>query len=217
MPHRVAAWGRSALLLAVLLSTLTSCAGGHNQSRTSRYPSGAKEEEGLVYVEGQSGLGTRVGLWTAWYENGQKKWEGEFVQSDSGGLRTGRWTYWYPNGTIAATGFYSQDLFDGEWVFNSKSGKEIARCVFSSGSGWYIERDEGGNKLMEGEYQRNMRNGKWTTWYPNGRKRAEGLCRAGARDGEWSFWSEDGKLTRREVFDHLRTSDFGEQAARVAE
>ena len=50
------------------------------------------------------------GLWTIWYENGQKKWEGTYKDGKAHGLQT----WWYDNG---------QKRFGAAW----KDGKQISR------------------------------------------------------------------------------------------
>ena len=81
------------------------------------------------------------------------------------------------------------------------------------------------NKLMEGEYKNNQRNGKWTSWYENGnkwseaiydsdirnginttwyensKKRYEGNYSKGIKTGVWKFWNENGQLINQMDFD----------------
>ena len=200
-----------AVVMLTALQVLASCASNSARFQTVYYPSGAKEEAGLAVggdsaIGGPGGmLGSRVGRWTAWYEDGVKKWEGDYLHSLRGGLRTGLWVYWHPNGVVAATGLYDHDYLDGVWFFTAKSGKEVARCDFSKGSGRYVENHVGGGKKMEGQFDRNMPNGTWTLWWPNGQKQAEGTCRSGSEDGLWTFWTDRGEFSRETLFDWKRT------------
>lgn len=79
-------------------------------------------------------------------------------------------------------------------------------------------------KYMEGEYKDGKRNGKWTSWfqngkemsihhfidgiddgdltvfYENGEKRYEGKYTSGKKVGVWRFWDENGKLQNKEDY-----------------
>ena len=61
------------------------------------------------------------GLWTEWYENGQKKQEGTYKDGEKDGLETfwgkrdGTWTYWYDNGRKKSEGTYKDGKKDGLW------------------------------------------------------------------------------------------------------
>ena len=52
------------------------------------------EDGGGVMEEGDYKDGKKDGLWTYWYENGQKKREENY----KGDKRNGLWTWWYENG-----------------------------------------------------------------------------------------------------------------------
>ena len=56
--------------------------------------------------------GTKQGKWTAWYDNGQKKEEGEYKD----GIRHGKWSDWLRNG---------QQVSEVEY----KHGEEIGRAT----------------------------------------------------------------------------------------
>ena len=62
------------------------------------------EERGRKYKNGWED-----GLWTKWYENGQKKEEG----IPRKGKRNGLWTEWYENGLKKSEGLYSFGYMDG--------------------------------------------------------------------------------------------------------
>ena len=63
--------------------------------------------------------GKKDGLWTSWYEIGQKESEETFKD----GKRDGLWTRWYKNGQKYSEGTYKDGKEDGlqtEWNENGK-------------------------------------------------------------------------------------------------
>ena len=56
------------------------------------FPRNSKKE--LVNSTGEFVDKQKHGLWTYWYENGQKSQEGNYVDDKQEGL----WTYWHENG-----------------------------------------------------------------------------------------------------------------------
>jgi len=76
---------------------------------------------------GTSKDGGLDGLWTWWYENGQKEEEGTFKDGKEDGLLT----EWYENG---------QKSFEGTWKDGEYDGKSTT---------WY----EKGQKMAEGTYK----------------------------------------------------------------
>lgn len=55
--------------------------------------------------------------------------------------------------------------------------------------GFYLDRMQ-----MEGPYQNNQRNGKWTFYHWNEQKSCEGEYSNGSMDGIWQFYSEEGQI-----------------------
>jgi len=80
------------------------------------------------------------------------------------------------------------------------------------------------NKQIEGEFKNNLRHGKWTAWFENGKIQSEGFMKNGKNDGlrvvyyssgvkyyegryeegksvgVWRFYNEDGSLSREVDF-----------------
>ena len=69
---------------------------------------------GLMSMVGTFENGFREGIWTYWYEDGQKRLEGAYRSGQKDSL----WTYWYDNGIKATEYFYDNKTIDGkimEW------------------------------------------------------------------------------------------------------
>ena len=98
---------------------------------------------GLGYIKN----GTKEGLWTWWFENGEKKNEGMFKDGKENGLhkwwynnghkseertymdgvKYGLWTKWYDNGQKGIEGTYIDGLESGLWTYYNEDGsiKEV--------------------------------------------------------------------------------------------
>ena len=81
----------------------------------------------LKFVENKNEDGKRDGLWTSWYENGQKQLEGTYKNGKEDGL----FITWYENGERRSEGTWKGGKFDGLWI------------------SWY----ENGQKRLEGTYK----------------------------------------------------------------
>lgn len=77
------------------------------------------------YIEGEYNNKTqRQGVWTSWYENGQKNSQGTYEN----GVLEGIYTVWHPNGQVYYSGKYLHGKQIGKWVFYDSLGtiaKEI--------------------------------------------------------------------------------------------
>jgi len=85
---------------------------------TWNYPNGLPRERG-DYVDG-----LRVGTWTQWWSNGEKRSEGE-RRPDSAtktSPRHGPWTYWHANGVIEARGVHDRGRRSGVWEYSIDDG-----------------------------------------------------------------------------------------------
>ena len=67
--------------------------------------------------------GKKEGLWTWWFENGEKKNEGSFKD----GLEFGLWTYFYENSQKQIEGIYTDWEKVGKWTYYNEDGsiKEV--------------------------------------------------------------------------------------------
>jgi len=80
------------------------------------YENGQKKQEG-DYKDGKG-----YGLWTSWYENGQK-----YERNLNDGKRDGLTTEWYSNGTKKYEGKYKDGKEVGKWTYYYGDGtiKEV--------------------------------------------------------------------------------------------
>ena len=105
----------------------------------------AFHENGVQKTAGQYRHGVRIGVWTHWYENGQKQSEMDWVQGQPEGLviewhengqkkNEGHWknggrhglsTWWYPDGTKEKEVIYVDGEPDGAWTYWDSTGAVV--------------------------------------------------------------------------------------------
>ena len=118
------------------------------------------------------------GLFTEWYENGQKENMGTYNKGQLNGLLT----EWDKNGQKSYEGTYKDGIQVGLWT------------------SWY----ENGQKESEINFKDGSRYGSCTGWYKNGQKRIESTYInepvPETRIGIWTYWDkDDGKEYKGEV------------------
>ena len=125
---------------------------------TSWYEKGQKEMEGYVKDGKPDGFGS------SWHENGQKKFEGNCKD----GKKDGLWTFWYENGQKKS----EENLKDDKLmtaVAWKPNGEKCPVTNVVDGNGVLVGYYENGQKDSEGNYK----GGKLMTvvvWKPNGDK-----------------------------------------------
>ena len=96
--------------------------------------------------------GKKHGEWIYYYENGKKQEESHF----NNGLLSGNVIYWYESGQRKAEGFFK--------LIYQKSRLESLR------DSTYKEWFPNGNLSQKGEYYYGVKNGIWTSYFPEGDK-----------------------------------------------
>ena len=129
---------------------------------------------GSKYILGEVNDGKVSGLWTKWYENGQKESEETFKD----GKRDGLGTWWYENGQKKDEFTWKDGKVDGTWK-------------------WYRSN---GTKMKEGNWKDSKLDGICIEWYENGRKKVKGINKDGRRDGLWTWWYENGQKKEEVTF-----------------
>ena len=139
------------------------------------------------------------------YENGQKKFDGNYRK----GLMNGEWTYYHENGKFHAQGrFIDGDGSNssessgipfngrtGRWSFWYENGKKKSEGTYNDGEidGKWTEWFENGQLSEEETFKDGELNGKSTYWYENGQKAVEGTYKDGELDGLYTEWYENGQ------------------------
>jgi antitoxin component YwqK of YwqJK toxin-antitoxin module len=124
--------------------------------------------DGDIILETNCNRGIINGSWIAWYDNGEKKYEGYYKN----GYRNGLWKAWHDSGQLWKEGFYFYDKKEGTWIY------------------WYLN----GNKQELKTYQNGKLNGPIKKWYSNGQQKMEGLYKEiseygiSSKYGKWVYY-----------------------------
>jgi antitoxin component YwqK of YwqJK toxin-antitoxin module len=127
------------ILLLIPLLALMACGPRLEKVIEDTHPNGTARL--IVYYQTVDGFRERLKV-EAFYENGDKRYEGEF----SDDKRNGFWVYWYDNGNKWSEGYFKDDLRDG------------------FGIAWH----KNGQKHFEGSYNEGVRVGIWRFWDEDG-------------------------------------------------
>ncbi len=154
--------------------------------------------EGLIrsaLAKGATQDGLQTGVWTYWYENGNKKAQGEY----DGDRQIGPWTYWHPNGALEWQGTFAENRLHGPSTFFFDTGRPRARGEYRDGfeEGLWRFWDSEGNVATEGDFFAGRAGLRWTYFAEDGRIRAEGYRHRGEKVGIWQFWDDDQTLYER--------------------
>lgn len=111
--------------------------------------------------------------WTAWHENGEKKWKADFVD----GLPVGRFRSWHDNGQRHAAVDWLEGRPHGEY------------------DSWY----DNGQKAAEGTYLEGEPHGCYESYYADGGRKEKGAYSRGEKVGKWFYWDSSGER-RKEIY-----------------
>ncbi len=102
-------------------------------------------------IRGTVVKGVPDGLWTGWYENGQKGFEG----TCGNGLLNGKWTVWYENSQKSVKGTFLNGKMNGFWTGWHENGQKAGEGTFLNGkeNGLVIEWDENGQEVSRETYK----------------------------------------------------------------
>lgn len=132
-------------------------------------------------IEGSYIDGKKVGIYTSWYDNGQKMAEEHYKD----GIKVGEWIKWYDNGNLKERKHYHQGdgKLDGYYIeyYNQ-----------------YIPHEQ---KYQLQDYTNGRKDGIYKQWYPKGGLAFEGRYEDGDRIGVWKWYEEGtGKLEHKETY-----------------
>jgi antitoxin component YwqK of YwqJK toxin-antitoxin module/predicted esterase len=124
------------------------------------------------------------------YQNGQKRCEGTFLD----GKKDGKWTYWYENGTKEMEEEYVKGKPHGKWTYWDKEGEKRGEGEFFYGTGRWFQWYKDENKERSEAFQKGNRHGRWLYWYENGKIRYQSEYKYDKPYGRWSGWTEYGNV-----------------------
>ncbi|MCC6372811.1 MAG: toxin-antitoxin system YwqK family antitoxin [Bacteroidia bacterium] len=190
--------------------------------------SSTQEKFGDPYQNGQisskytvTSDGLKNGPYVTFYENGQKRSEGNY----EGNKQVGYWITWHDNGNKSSEGSFENGLQTGEWKFYYSDGKlqQINHFKNDKSEGIFIDFDKNGIKRREGVSVNGLLNGKSIEYFPDGKVSSELTYVDHRPTGPFIEYYPDGKLrakgTWRDsalvgeyfVFDSLDNSSYVKQ------
>lgn len=149
------------------------------------YENGWLRYEGIIDMNGK-----RQGLWKEYYQTGELRSKGKYVNSNP----VGEWKFYFQDKSIEIIGNYdNKGRKSGEWIWFYITGDTMMIENYTDGEldGEFIEFDEDGRIVSQGTFVEGSEEGKWT-YYNNGYTE-KGSYYDGMRQGEWVSRFADGK------------------------
>lgn len=97
---------------------------------------------------------TKNGKSIEWYDNGHKRWEGNYLNDK----KEGEWQeFSFKNGRLIRKGLYHAGMKEGKWIELDSTGTTRATFFYKNGQkdGGYKVFDEEGKLVSEGWYEKN--------------------------------------------------------------
>lgn len=154
---------------------------------TERYPNGSIRIERQVALDAEGNY-VNHGTYAEYAANGKLLRSGEYRH----GKQNGKWLQYFEDGRGL--------LFSGK-VEHQFVGPFVSEATFADGilhGSWTIKSHN--SKVLDWSFDRGIRSGRSTWWYPNGQKRLDVMYRNGMMDGELLEWNPEGKLIGRVPF-----------------
>ena len=135
----------------------------------------------LFYKGNYDSLNNKTGKWIYYWENGNIKIEGEYLQN----LKTKEWKYFYKNGNIQQKGTYIKNLPNGlwEWWYDGRRKRRTEEYLNGRENGIVNEYDTNGVIITYGEYVYGEREGEW--YYIMNDYKEKGNYIGGMKTGKW--------------------------------
>jgi uncharacterized protein len=188
-------------------------------------------ENGKIYVRGfnipvDSTSSSDTGLWTYWYENGNKLSEeirndpyltkyincwtgnGQQICTDGNGVFYQTWTDFNADSSVYTI---KDSIKQGHYVSYlpyKKGYRKIAEGTFINGlrQGEVTYYFETGEILCKQTYLDNKENGLYTGYYKNGKIEEQGIEKENRRDSVWSFYNNHGTLLKKVTYKNYQTT-----------
>jgi len=192
------------------------------------YDSNGKVTNAFVYDENgkivSQGIinddGTREGKWDYFYDDGEVKSEGLYVNNRQDGewkffFRGGKteqlgnfssgvlndiWKWFYPTGNVLRIENFSKGKREGLYVELSVSGDTIVKGTYLDGEKNGFWRTKSGDVIEEGKYVNDLKEGAWETYYLNGVLMYQGNYIQGNADGRHIYYYDTGRIREEQNY-----------------
>ncbi|MCH7725949.1 MAG: hypothetical protein IH991_05635 [Planctomycetes bacterium] len=142
------------------------------------------DKYGRKLCEGEYAADLPSGKWTFYHNNGRKASRGEYRE----GHRVGEWESWYEDGNVLSQIEYSE---------LAKHFVPLGRLRRTTGLGIaYLDPFDSNGFIRSPRFEMaSHRQGLARQWWSNGEMKSEGNFRKDLREGKWTFWNEQGTVT----------------------
>jgi len=129
-------------------------------------------EEGALVEEGDYLDNKKIGIWTKYYPNGNKKHELTFTNNQPNGYAK----FYYKDGLLQEEGMWKDNKWVGEYRYYHENGNVFYNWVYNSqgkreGTQQYFF--ENGNLMIEGAWKEGSESGTLKEYYENGSLKSE--------------------------------------------
>ena len=139
--------------------------------------------------------GLRQGQWTGTYSNGALRYKGTFKN----GKPVGTFFYYYPTGLLKAKMRYADNGHIARVITYHLNGKPLAQGKFidkKKDSTWRYYSDTDGKLVLEETFTKGIKNGPTIVYYGNTGKPSELTeYKNGRKNGRWVTYFPDGKIS----------------------
>lgn len=176
-------------------------------------------EEGALVEEGDYLDNKKIGIWTKYYPNGNKKHELTFTNNRPNGYAK----FYYKDGLLQEEGMWKDNKWVGEYRYYHENGNLFYNWVYNpsgkrEGKQQYFY--ENGNLMIEGNWKDGSESGLLKEYYENGSLKSEknftpGSVNAGTVNGVEIGNLSSGKLETASVKTYELSKKFDESAAQA--
>jgi len=180
----------------------------------SYFPNGKTASTGEAYGQsyGDHKYPHRTGPWVDYHDNGNKRFECNWVQNQ----RDGDAVTYYPSGAKNITCTFDNGTLTGTWTSFHEDGQTAALgeargqlygdYTYPYRIGLWVEYFPDGNRSFEGTYTNNLLDGNASWYHRGGKKAILAECIEGVPAGPWTQWYDNG-TTRGHG--HVRGMKYG--------
>lgn len=130
----------------------------------------------MILEEGKYKNGKKDGIWNTYYKDGSLYVTGRYEH----GKKEGEWKVFFENGATKQTSFYTNNIEDGEFVQYHPDGKTIK---------------------MKGKIIQGRREGKFYSYFPEGKINSEVEYKEGRRTGIARMYDQNGGVIKERNYD----------------
>ena len=176
-------------------------------------------DQGKLLQTGKVEKGHKVGKWIVYYETGDLKAEGSYIDDffvlenswDRNGRQnvkngTGSYLSYYPDGkSLAESGDYKNGYKTGTWqTFYETSDKVLQESNYEKGrlNGIMKQFFESGTVYSEGIMTDNLMDGEWKWYHENGLVESKATFMKNKKDGVQTMWNSEGKKMKEEQYEN---------------